>query len=158
MARPSGPAPDPGRARRNKDPRLSLGDGEWTSVDPSPNDGPIPDIPDWASPTDRTREVYYFLAGLPQAKTWSAGEWFQLWIVLPLLERYFQKPGSEGLKAIMGLINGGLHLTIEDMYRARMVFSKPEPEEVLEESARAKVVDLEARKNRLMGGGEAVNG
>lgn len=151
MPRPSGPPPDPNRARRNKDPRAGQ-DGEWQVIDPSPNDQPIPEIPSWVDTTDRTREVYYFLAGLPQAKVWNAGEWFQIWMVLPLLERYFSKPGSEGLKAIMALLNGGLHLTVEDMHRARIVFTKPQPEEQLEEAERAKVVDLEARKNRLMGG------
>lgn len=151
MPRPSGPPPDPNRARRNKDPRAGA-DGDWQVIEPTPNDQPIPEIPSWVDATDRTREVYYFLAGLPQAKIWQPGEWFQLWMTLPLLERYFCKPGSEGLKAIMALLNGGLHLTIEDLHRARIKMADAVTEPELEESDRKKVVDLEERKKRIVGG------
>lgn len=149
MPRPSGPPPNPDRVRRNKDPRAGT-DGDWKFIDPSPNDEPIPDIPSWCATTERTREVYYFLAGLPQAREWSQGEWFQIWMTLPLLEKYFIKPGSEGLKAIMALLNGGLHLTVEDMHRARIRFKEVDPvEEELGEAAKEKVVNLNERRDRL---------
>ncbi|ANA86358.1 hypothetical protein BH762_gp161 [Gordonia phage OneUp] len=147
-AQKPGPPPTGNAVRRNKDPNLQQQD--WAIVDPALHDWDYPEIPDWIDSTPRTEAVYEFLMTLPQSRTWRQGEWFQIWMSLPTIERYFSRPGGETLKSIMGLLNVGLNLTQADMAKARMKFKEADPvEEELEGATKAKVVDLEARKKRL---------
>ncbi|WKW86004.1 terminase small subunit [Gordonia Phage JonJames] len=146
-----GPAPQEDRARRNKDPRLQQED--WTALDPSPHeDWDIPEIPDWVPITDRTQQVYDFLMRLPQSRLWNQGEWFWIWMSLPTIEKYFEKPGGEGLKALTGVLNSNLRLTQDELSKARIKWQKAETNEVdseLDEEAAALVTKLADRRSRL---------
>lgn len=118
--RRSGPAPKnpEERQRRNVDPFLA-GDG-WTEIDPTPHDGDIPEIPEWITVGAVGRAIYEHLASLPQARLYGPGTWFQLWVTLPLIERYLSRPGSENYKAVTSTLGAALRLTEDDLARARV--------------------------------------
>ncbi|QAU06541.1 hypothetical protein SEA_WILLIAMBOONE_29 [Gordonia phage WilliamBoone] len=147
-AQKPGPPPTGNAVRRNRDPNLDQQD--WAIVDPTPHEWDYPPIPDIFEPSARAQAFYEMLMELPQSRTWHEGEWINIWMSLPALEAYLEKPSAEKLKSLLQILNVGLNLTQADMAKARMKFKQPDPvEEELEDTARAKVVDLEARKNRL---------
>ncbi|MGS2809408.1 phage terminase small subunit [Nocardia sp. MW-W600-9] len=150
--RRSGPPPKnpEDRARRNADP-LTGADG-WTEIDPTPNDGEVPEIPEWITVGAIGRAVYDELAALPQARLYGMGTWVQLWMTLPLIERYLSRPGSENYKAITSTLGAALRLTEDDLQRAR-VRIKPVIDDQADEdgTSDAPVVDFaEERRARLL--------
>jgi hypothetical protein len=150
-----GPAPkDPSeRARRNADP--VVGSDGWTDVQPTAKLRRVPPIPEWIYVGDVTRAFYLELTKLPQATTWSAGDWLMLHSTLPLLERYFTKPGSESFKAWTAVLDPGLRITTDAMMKARMRIRTPEKETAGGSTQRrgaGKVTDLAARRGRLTKG------
>ncbi|MFC9995738.1 hypothetical protein [Nocardia sp. NPDC127526] len=152
--RRSGPPPkNPDeRLRRNADPFVT-GDG-WTEIDPTPHDGDIPEIPEWITVGPTGRAIYEHLATLPQARLYGPGTWFQLWVTLPLIERYLSRPGSENYKAVTSTLGAALRLTEDDLARAR-VRIKPVLDEDDEDAptAGARVVSYaEERRARLLKG------
>lgn len=151
--RRSGPPPKnpEDRLRRNADPIVGA-DG-WTEIPSTPNDEEIPEIPEWVSVGSTGRAIYDELAALPQARLYGLGTWIQLWMTLPLIERYFSRPGSENYKAIMSTIGASLRLTEDDLQRARVRIKDPVDEEPVDTNGGAPVVSFaEERRARLMRG------
>lgn len=149
--RRSGPPPKnpEDRQRRNADPLVGA-DG-WTEIPSTPNDGEIPEIPEWVTVGAVGRAIYAELAALPQARLYGIGTWIQLWMTLPLVERYLSRPGSENYKAIVTTLGAALRLTEDDLQRARVRIKDPEPEEVQASDAGAPVVSFaEERRARLL--------
>jgi len=147
-AQKPGPPPTGKAVRRNKDPNLDQQD--WAAIDPTPHEWEYPPIPEIFEPSERAKIFYDILMSLPQSRTWHEGEWINIWMSLPALEAYLEKPSAEKLKSLLQILNVGLNLTQADMAKARMKFKESDPvEEELEGATKAKVVDLEARKKRL---------
>ncbi|WP_433662460.1 hypothetical protein ACQPW1_10080 [Nocardia sp. CA-128927] len=123
--RRSGPAPKnpEDRQRRNADPLLGI-DG-WTEIESTPNEGDVPEIPEYIDVGPRGRAIYEQLASLPQARLYGPGTWFQLWMTLPLIERYLSRPGSENYKAVTTTLGAALRLTEDDLQRARVRIKPP---------------------------------
>lgn len=131
MARRPGPAPKPGRERRNEDSLLG-GSGEWREAPNAPLNGAVPSVPEWVTASlknpDATLAAYEVLAKLPQAALWTGGDWFSVWLTLPLLDRYLARPGSEGFKAILSGLGAGPGLTEADLLKLRRRLVEPATE------------------------------
>jgi len=148
MPRSPGPPPkDPSeRARRNKDPNLA-GDG-WVEIDRDPYDGDVPPIPEWVEGVgDQARQVYEYLMRLPQARLYGPGTLFEIWLTLPLIQRYLETSkgsGVETYKGIIAALGPALNLTESDMAKARIKFK-----ELVDESAPAAGSEQAARADEL---------
>ncbi|WP_109523680.1 MULTISPECIES: phage terminase small subunit [Nocardia] len=152
--RRSGPPPKnpKDRARRNGDPLLAGADG-WTEIPSTPNDGEVPEIPEWVTVGPVGRAIYTELASLPQARLYGQGTWIQLWLTLPLIERYLTRPGSENYKAVTGTMGAALRLTEDDLQRARIRIKDEIDEEPVAPTEGGTVASFaEERKARLLRG------
>ena len=119
MARP-GPAPkDPSQLARPK-PDAVVGIDGWTEIEPGPNDGEIPPIPEWVEPSPRAEAIYQYLMSLPQARLYGPGTIWELWLALPLIEKYLSKPGVESFKGLVTALGTALRLTEDDMAKGRV--------------------------------------
>lgn len=161
MARTPGPAPkNPDeRLRRNPDPKV--GDDGWTLVRPDGRVTNVPDVPAWlqgmVGPV--TTAFYLELAQLPQATTWGPGDWLMLHASLPLLDRYFTRPGSESYKAWTAVLDPGLRITSDAMQKARLRIdtkgARPEnrtgEQQQPTTSGVTSLQDAQARRARLTG-------
>jgi hypothetical protein len=134
--------------RRGKD----ANDG-WKSIDPTPRDlSEVPPIPEWVDvlPGSPAESWYYEVSILPQAREWNNGTIMQLWLTLPLINRYIARPGSEGLKAIISALGPALMLTEDDMRKAKVKYDvdKAQVEAAEAQRAMANVSSLEKRRDR----------
>lgn len=139
MSRRPGPAPKPGRERRNEDSLLGPS-GEWREVPNEPRDEAAPEVPEWitsALKSEATLQAYEILAKLPQAAVWTAGDWFAVWLTLPLLDRYLARPGSEGYKAILSGLGAGPGLTEADLLKLRRRLVDPASDDDAEDEKAA---------------------
>lgn len=152
MARRRGPSPkDPeDRARRNPDPVLA-GDG-WTEIADEAFAGDVPPIPEWITVSDTVHAFYAELARLPVAVTWGPNDWLMLHASLPLLDRYFARPGSESYKAWTSFLDPGLRITSDAMQKARVRIARVQEDDdsgVSDSAVPADVTDLSERRRRL---------
>lgn len=117
--RPGPPPKDPSqRRRRNVDP--VVGRDGVTVVDPSPVSAKPPTLPSWCVVSPRTQAFYAALCRLPQRRTWGDGDWLALWVALPLVDRYLERPGSESFKAWTAAVFPVLRVTTDDLAKARV--------------------------------------
>lgn len=162
MPRSPGPAPkDPDLLARPKIDTVVGKDG-WTEIDPTPIDGDVPPIPTWVEGVDgigpEARAIYEYLMRLPQARLYGGGTLFQLWLTLPLIQRYLETTKGSGVETYKGIISAlgpALNLTESDLARARIKYKK-----MLDEDGQAlpvedeKVIHMNDRRKRLSGGGK----
>ena len=147
MPRRPGPAPKENRVRRNPD--TLVGKDGWTELTGETLDE-APPIPEWVTCSDTARAFYEELAtSLPAAPSWSAGDWMMLWASLPLLSRYFERPGSESYKAWTSVLDPGLRITSDSMTKARMKVKAAEAEAV--QAGKASVTSIDSRRTRSIG-------
>lgn len=151
MPRRPGQPPKENRVRRNPDP-ITGKDG-FTTISGETLDE-APPIPEWVKCSETTVAFYHQLVtSLPTAPTWSAGDWLILWSSLPLLSRYFERPGSENYKAWTAVLDPGLRITSDSMIKARMKVQPPEPDELAATGTDgASVTAIQSRRGRLLEG------
>ena len=125
MPRRPGPAPKDAelRRRRNVDPVVGR-DGALV-IDPSPVADSPPDLPAWCEVSERTFAFYGALCRLPQRRAWGDGDWLALWSALPLVDRYFERPGAENFKAWTSALFPVLRVTADDLAKARVKLEQP---------------------------------
>lgn len=152
MPRRPGPAPKENKVRRNVDP--IVGRDGWTEVSGETLDE-APPIPEWAKCSAVAEAFYEELAtSLPTAPSWTAGDWMMLWASLPLLSRYFERPGSESYKAWTSVLDPGLRITSDSMVKARVKVAAIEDEVATEQGKTSdgdKVTSITSRRSRLTG-------
>ncbi|PBC38481.1 hypothetical protein CJ179_38405 [Rhodococcus sp. ACS1] len=147
-----GPAPKnpEDRIRRNADP-IADANG-WIELERTPNENDVPPIPVWVECSEQARMIYEEITKLPQARLWGPGTYFEIHLALPLLDKYLEKPGSDGFKTIVSAWGAGLRLTEDDLQRARIRFKKEiDPDELEDAKKDPKVIDMKNRRDRLLG-------
>ncbi|AXH70399.1 hypothetical protein HOT75_gp011 [Gordonia phage Daredevil] len=149
----TGPAPkDPSQLQGHYSAAKLAGD-DWEEIDPD-KVVEAPEIPDWIDASPRAVAIYEYLTSLPQSQLYGAGTYFELWMSLPLIERYLSRPGGETYKTLVSTLGTALRLTEDDMAKARIRMVKADeqtddPSETSEQNAR--VIAMKERRNRLKG-------
>ncbi|QDF15373.1 hypothetical protein SEA_MOLLYMUR_12 [Gordonia phage Mollymur] len=149
-----GPAgKDPSELTGHHSKSVLAGDG-WEEIDPNAEVPEAPPIPPWVPVGPAGQLVYEYLTSIPQAQKYGPGTYWELWLSIPLIERYLEKPGSENYKAILSTLGSALRLTEDDLQRARirMVAAEQQADDPSETSQQnARVIAMQARRDRLKG-------
>ena len=156
VARTSGPPPkDPSQLARPRIDPVTGKDG-WTEIEPTLVEGEIPAIPNWVTDVgEEARQVYEYLMRIPQARMYGPGTLFQLWLTLPLIQRYLETSkgsGVETYKGITSALGPALNLTESDLARARIKLKSVVEETEATPVEDEKVVHMNDRRKRLAGG------
>lgn len=133
--------------------KTSNNEDGWQVIDPTA-DFDVPEVPSWIDVSPRTMAIYEHLTSLPQAQLYGGGTYFELWMALPVIERYLARPGIETYKGLVAALGTALRLTEDDLAKAKIRMVEAEVVEATElspeeKAAQEKVVQLNDRRNRL---------